>query len=131
MIMAAMVILSTMGMTINMHYCHDQLIDLALYAPAESCCGSDHAVPCQTEEGIKQMHHCEDDSLVLEALEDFMGSTFAFSLENNHTIDLLFGTALHYFEKGFEEFSKPTVPEYYFPPPYQEVDLAQIQAYLI
>ena len=130
-IMAAVVLVSTMTVTINAHYCHDQLIDLALYSPAESCCSSDNASSCHSEEGVKQMHHCEDDSLVLEALEDLMGSSFTFNLSNNHTIDLLFGTLFHHIHTGYAESHKPTVPEYYFPPPYQEVDLSQIQSYLI
>ena len=129
--MAAVVLVSTMTVTINAHYCHDQLIDLAFYAPAESCCGSDHAPSCNSEEGVKQMHHCVDDSLVLEALEDLMVSSFAFSPENNHTIDLLFASALHTISNGDVESCKTTVPEYFFPPPYQEVELSQIQSYLI
>ena len=130
-IMAAVVLVSTMTVTINLHYCHDQLIDLALYSPAESCCDSDKAASCHTEEGVKQMHHCEDDSLVLEGREDLMGSSFTFSLANNHSIDLLFGTDSHHVYNVYAESFKPAVPEYYFPPPYQEVDLSQIQSYLI
>lgn len=129
--MAVVVLVSTMTVTINMHYCHDQLIDLAFYAPAESCCGSEHAPSCDSEAGVKQMHHCVDDSLVLEAMEDLMVSSFTFSPENNHTIDLLFAIALHSISNGYAESFKPAVPEYYFPPPYQEVELSQIQSYLI
>ena len=129
--MAVVVLVSTMTVTINMHYCHDQLIDLAIYSPAESCCGSEHTGSCDPEEGVKQMHHCVDDSLVLEAMEDLMVSSFTFSCENNHTIDLLFAFALHNITEGYAESHKPAVPEYYFPPPYQDVDLSQIQSYLI
>ncbi len=40
-IVASFILISTMGITINMHYCHDQLIDLAFNAPAHSCCEID------------------------------------------------------------------------------------------
>ena len=131
MIMAAAVLISTMGITINMHFCHDQLIDLALYAPAESCCDAGMEVSCHHQEGIAQTGHCEDASLVLEALEDFMGSSLTINFEDNQSTDLLFWIALQYSSPGTDEAIKTIFPDDYLPPPYQEVDLSQIQSFLI
>ena len=130
-VMAALVLISTMGITINMHFCHDQLIDLALYAPAESCCDVSNEVPCDPKEGLSQMDHCEDDSIVVEALEDFLGSSLAVNFESKQSTDLFFWIALQYSSPGANEDIKSIVPDYYFPPPYQEVDLSQIQSFLI
>ena len=129
--MAAMVLISTMGITINMHFCHDQLIDLALYSPAESCCDTSKEPLCDANEGLSQMNHCEDDSIIVEPLEDFEGSSFAISFNHNQSTDILFWIALNYNSPGKLEDLKSPVPDYYLPPPCQEVDLSQIQSYLI
>lgn len=129
--MAAAVLISTMGITINMHFCHDQLIDLALYAPAESCCDVSNEVPCDPQGGISQMDHCDDDSVVVEALEDFIGSSLVINFESNQSTDLLFWIELQYSSPGTNEDIKSIFPDYYLPPPYQEVDLSQIQSFLI
>ena len=129
--MAAAVLISTMGVTINMHFCHDQLIDLALYSPAESCCDVNNEVPCDPHEGLSQMDHCDDDSIVLEAVESFVSSSFIFNFENHESSDILFWIALQLNSPALNENSKTILPEYYLPPPYQEVDLSQIQSYLI
>lgn len=130
-IMAAAVLISTTGITINMHFCHDQLIDLALYAPAESCCDASKEVACDHQVGISQTDHCEDDSIVVEALEDFLGSSLAINFDCNQSTDLLFYIALQYSIPGANENIKSIVPDYYLPPPYQEVELSQIQSFLI
>ena len=130
-IVAAILVISTMGITINMHFCHDQLIDLALYAPAESCCDVSNEMPCDPQEGISKMGHCEDDSIVVEPLEDFLGSSLDINFESNQSTDLLFWIALQYSSSGTNEDIKSIVPDYYLPPPYQEVDLSQIQSFLI
>ena len=130
-LMAAAVLISTMGVTINMHFCHDQLIDLALYSPAESCCDVNNEVPCDPHEGLSQMDHCDDDSIVVEALDDFLGSSLAINFESNQSTELLFWIALQYSSPGANEDIKPIVPDCYLSPPYQEVDLSRIQSFLI
>ena len=130
-LMAATVLISTMGFTINMHFCHDQLIDLALYAPAESCCNANMGLACDHQEGISQTDHCEDDSIVLEALEDFLGSSLAINFKNIQSTDILFWIAFEYSSSGRDEDLKSLVPDYYLPPPVQEVDLSHIQSFLI
>ena len=130
-LMATALVVSTLGFTINMHFCHDELIDLALYAPAQSCCdaGTDHT--CQTEQGIHAMDHCQDDSIRLEALEDFMGISFVFDFENNSFSRTLFTAALLNVHPVIEESLKVKYPYYEHSPPCCEVDLAGIQSYLI
>lgn len=129
--MAVMVLISTMGITINMHFCHDQLIDLAFYSPAKSCCNENHEVPCDPREDLAPMNHCENDSVILEALEDFVGSSFAINLDSKQSTDVLFYIALKFKSTGIYEDIKSIIPDYDLPPPYQEVDLSQIQSYLI
>jgi hypothetical protein len=77
------------------------------------------------------MDHCKNDSIVVEALEDFVGPSLSINLDSNHFTDLLFWIALHYNNSGTNEDINSIVPDYYLPPPYQEVDLSQIQSFLI
>lgn len=129
--MAAVVLISTTGFTINMHFCHDQLINMALNTPAESCCDVSNPVPCDHTEALSQMDHCSDDSIVVEALEGFVGSSLDINLDCNQSTDILFWIALQFNSPGMGADIKPVILEYYLPPPCQEVDLSQIQSYLI
>jgi hypothetical protein len=130
-IMAATVLISTMGITINMHFCHDHLIDIALYLPAESCCDKSYEASYDAQEKLSQTDHCEDDSIVLEALDDFMGSSFILNLTGHESIDLLFWLAFHDNSRGLNEDIKSIAPENHLPPLHQGVSLAQIQSFLI
>jgi hypothetical protein len=51
-LMALLVLLSTLSITIDKHYCADKLVDVALYSKAKGCCPA--AVPAESmasEEG--------------------------------------------------------------------------------
>jgi hypothetical protein len=130
-ITACMVVISTMGISVNMHFCHDQLIDLALYSPAESCCDTSNEEQCDTHDGLSKMSHCQDDSFVVDALEDFVGSSLATEFASYESTDVLSWLTSPYNSSGSNEEPKSKVPEHYFPPPYNEVDLSRVQTYLI
>lgn len=130
-LMAAALVVSTMGITINMHFCHDELIDLALYGPAQSCCDAGTHQTCPSEEGIHAMDHCQDDSIRLEALEDFMGTAFDFKFEDNLLSRTLFAAASHIVYPAIEKSRKIKYPYCQHAPPTREVYLAEIQSYLI
>ena len=130
-IVAALILVSTTGFTINMHYCHNQLIDLALFAPAKSCCDTSSGKPCDTGNEIKKMSHCEDESIQVETTDDFVGSSPAFNLENTPTIELLFTAYILTGIQGSDQEIKLETPWHKEPPPYREVVLSHIQTYLI
>ncbi len=116
-VIASFILISTMGITINMHYCHDQLIDLAFNAPAHSCCES-----CQG---------CQDESIVVEAGDDYEVPAIAFNFENSHNTTLFLTSVILNYYQGINEPTNIEVPWYKKPPPIQEVVLSQIQSYLI
>lgn len=114
-----------------MHFCHEQLIDMALLGPAQSCCDTNAESPCNSEDVISKTNHCEDESIVVEPGDDYVVSPVTFNFENTHNTSLfLHSVILNYFQ-GIDESSKNEVPWYKKPPPYQEVVLSQIQSYLI
>jgi hypothetical protein len=127
-VVASLILISTMGITINMHYCHDQLIDLAFNSPAHSCCDINDEGASQSQD---KCPGCQDESIVVDPGDDYEVTALAFNFENLHNIDLIFTSALFTSLQGIDEPTKNEVPWYKKPPPYQEVVLSQIQSYLI
>ena len=130
-IVAGLILVSTTGFTINLHYCHDQLIDLALFSPASSCCDTNNERPCDADNTISKMTHCKDESIVVESTDDFIGSSYAVSLENTHNLDLLLTTSILLSIQDADNDIVLDAPWHKEPPPYQEVVLSHIQSYLI
>ena len=129
-ILASLIFVSSTGFTVNMHYCHDQLIDHAFMAPAQSCCDIGGDSPCHSTEGIGNMNHCKDVSISMDTTDDFMVSAITFKFENTHISDLLFSTFILNNLRGSEDLNAKEAPWYKKPPPYQEVVLSQIQSFL-
>ena len=117
-----------MGFTINMHYCHDQLIDLAFNAPAHSCCDTEEDGADQSQDSCPG---CQDESIVVERSDDYEISVNAFNFQNSHHTTLFFSSVIFTYNQGVDQSTKNEVPWYKKPPPYQEVVLSQIQSYLI
>lgn len=130
-IAACFILVSTTGFTINLHYCHSQIYDLALFAPAHSCCESPSQGHCHSTGDIAKMNHCEDESIVVESIDDYVGSSFTASLENTHSIDLLLTASILFNVEAPDDEIVVEAHWHKKPPPYQEVVLSQIQSYLI
>ncbi|GET28885.1 hypothetical protein SD074_10870 [Prolixibacter sp. SD074] len=66
-ILTALILLaSTIGVTINKHYSHGQLFDVAVYADAQSCCTAEH----------HDMDGCADTHEHYQVVNDFLASNF-------------------------------------------------------
>ena len=127
-VIAVFILISTTGFTINMHYCHDKLIDMALLAPAHSCCGTEENDANQSQASCPG---CQDESIVVEPADDYEVSASTFNFENTHFTNLFLCSVTFNYFQGIDESTKNEVPWYKKPPPYQEVVLSQIQSYLI
>ncbi len=130
-IIACFILISTTGFTINLHYCHDQIYDLALFSPAHSCCEAGSEGHCQASVDMANMDHCEDESIVVESTDDYVGSSLTVNLENAHSIDLLLTASILFNVQGSDDEFVIKSPWYKEPPPYREVVLSHIQSYLI
>ena len=127
-VIAVFILISSTGFTINMHYCHDQLIDMAFLTPANSCCDVNEENTSQVQDSCPG---CQDESIVVEPGDDYEVSSIAFNFENTHTTTLFLTSVLPNYFQGIDESTKNEVPWYKKSPPYQEVVLSQIQSYLI
>ena len=130
-IVACFILVSTTGFTINLHYCHNQIYDLALFAPAHSCCETTTQGHCHSTGDIANMNHCEDESIIVESIDDYLGSSYTASLENTHSIDLLLAASILINVEVSDDDIVRKAPWHKEPPPYREVVLSQIQSYLI
>lgn len=129
--LSALLLISTAGMTINMHYCQDQLYDLAINSPAHDCCESnmnDNA--CRHDHDMAKSHHCDDESIKIEASHDFLVSGLSFNFENSHSFELFSTSKLMLKYPDIETLVATRILNYKKPPP-QEVILAEIQSFLI
>ena len=127
-VIAVFILISSTGFTINMHYCHDQLIDMAVLAPAHSCCDTEENSENQSQASCPG---CQDESIVVEPGDDYEVSASTFNFENSHNTNLILSSVIFNYFQGIDESTKNEVPWYKKPPPYQEVVLSQIQSYLI
>jgi hypothetical protein len=130
-IFACFILVSTTGFTINLHYCHSKIYDLAVFAPAHSCCEAGSEAQCHAPNNIDNANHCEDESIVVESTDDYVGSSFAVSLEDVNSIDLLLNASILFHVQGPDDEVLIEPPWHKEPPPYHEVVLSQIQSYLI
>jgi hypothetical protein len=127
-VFAVIVLISSTGFTINMHYCHDQLIDMAFLSPAHSCCDTNVEDAGQVQDNCPG---CQNESIVIEPGDDYEVSASTFNFENSHNTTLFLTSAILHNFQGVDESTKNEVPWYKKPPPYQEVVLSHIQSYLI
>ncbi len=130
--LSALLLLSATGMTINMHYCHDQLVDLAIMAPAESCCGSglneNHA---NSDESICNSGHCVDETVSFESTSDYVVSIFSINLDNDHSSDVFYSATFIVEYKSIRENSQTDILDFRKPPTHRGVVLSEIQTFLI
>lgn len=130
-ILSALLLIPATGLTINMHYCQGHLYDLALNAPAHSCCetGADDNT-CHHHHDMAKTNHCDDKSIRIGSIQDYVSSGFTFNFEDTHSFEL-FGTSTLLVEPA--DMDKPftnRIINYKKPPP-QEVVLSRIQSYII
>jgi hypothetical protein len=90
MFLAVLVMVGTMGFTVNKHYCMGQLKAIALNEKAESC------LPLTSEQDMKDMmKHCCDDESKEYRVEDHQKSTHVFDFKDqpstaSNTVDTSF-----------------------------------------
>jgi hypothetical protein len=129
--LSAVLLLSTTGVTINMHFCQGHLYDLALIAPAHDCCETDGTEDaCHHDQDPHKSHQCDDETIKIESTNDFVVSSYFFDFEDSHSLDLFFTTYLLIDDPKTNESAAVGVLNYKKPPP-QEVVLSQIQTFLI
>jgi len=116
-ILSALLLFSTVGLTISKHYCGGKHVSTSIYSEAEACCDSDDC--------------CKNETEVLQLDEDFSVSA-VLGLPESIQIDLLV-FSLTLLKPNFEEYSAndEIVFADSLPPPKTQTFLAKRQIYLL
>ncbi len=85
-ILIPLLLIGTMGMTINMHYCQHKLYDIGVFGKAESCCTQHaHAHHHKTHHCDIDHHQksdCHDETIHIDKVDNFVTSSFDFDFQN-------------------------------------------------
>ncbi|MEL4308901.1 HYC_CC_PP family protein [Joostella sp. CR20] len=73
LLMAMVVLFSTMSFTVDMHYCGSELVDVAFLKPAKDC-GMEMQNDTTSTEKISKSHCCTDEHLVVEGQTELKSS---------------------------------------------------------
>lgn len=113
-LMAIVVLISTMSFTMHLHYCGETLVDTSYFAEAETCgmkmtAPVNNSIDCST---IKK-NCCSDEELVIEG-QDELKISLEVQLEQQLFVAVFLTSYIQYFESSEE---KATAYQDYLPPP--------------
>ena len=114
LLMAFVVLFSTMSFTINMHYCGDTLVETALFQKAKGC-GMEMEKPSTEGCSIIKKNCCDDEQLVVDGQDELQLQVDKISFEQQVFIASFFYSCIDLFEGlennvfSFEEYKPPLV----------------------
>ena len=111
-LMACVVLFSTMSFTVNMHYCGDTLVETAIFQAAEGC-GMEVEIPSTEGCSIAKINCCDDKQLVIEGQEELQLQFDNITFEQQVFIASFVYTYINLFEgidnnvSSYEEYRPP------------------------
>ncbi|MCF8224789.1 MAG: hypothetical protein K9J30_02805 [Bacteroidales bacterium] len=131
-VIAALILVSSTGFSVNMHFCHEHLIDMALNVPAENCCGGDDdMLVCCTIAVQPENNHCEDKSISVKTSGEYVTTVYHFNFDDSFSFDLPWLTYPDLFTVNNDNQSTFAFAELRSPPGIPGVSLPQIQSFLL
>ena len=119
LLMAFVVLFSTMSFTVNMHYCGDDLVDTAIFSKADTC-GMEMENPSTEGCSISTKNCCDDKQLVIDGQDELQLQVDKISFEQQVFIASFVYTYINLFEgldenvSSFEEYKPPLVVKQIF-----------------
>ena len=138
---AFIMLVSTTGMTVNMHFCMDRLYAVGINRPAESCCehGKGCMESCERNSGDRCRHgfligrpgHCSDRSVHTGNTDDYVVSTSGTDMATGlHPVPSPGIQAINADPSSHEFLARRTVYKYCKPPPLPKTELSIFQSFL-
>jgi len=127
--MAAVVLLTTMSFTVDMHYCGDTLIDFSFVQQVETCGMAKEQVTTSCEKPmVSQKSCCSDEQMVKQGQDNLKVSFDSLSSEQQ-----VFVVSFTYsYLNLFEGTASTDVPFKDYPPPFVKQDVQVLhQTFLI
>jgi len=112
--MAFVVLFSTTSFAVNMHYCGDALVEIAVFHKAEGC-GMEMQNPSTEGCAITKKNCCNDEELVFEGQDELQFSVDNVSFEQQVFIASFVYAFINLFEdidnnvSSYEEYKPPLV----------------------
>lgn len=114
LLMAFVVLFSTMSFTIDMHYCGDKLVETAIFNKAKGC-GMEMDNPSTEGCAITKKNCCNDEQLIVDGQDELQLSVDKISLEQQVFLASFIYTYINLFEgydknvSSYEEYEPPLV----------------------
>lgn len=113
LVMAVVVMFSTMSFTVGKHYCGDHLVDVALFSSANSC-GADMQQPSDSDGcNIQKKSCCTDEVSTVKGQEDLKTSFEKLDFQQQA---VLVAFAYSYIDL-FQGLEENIIPHNNYPPP--------------
>jgi len=113
MLMAFVVLFSTMSFTIDMHYCGDTLVDSSVFSKAHSCGMEMQKTDTISDCSITKKNCCTDEQITIEGQDELKISFDKLTLDQQVFVSSFFYTYINLFD-GLEE--NETTYRDYLPP---------------
>ena len=113
-LMAIVVLFSTMSFTVDMHYCGDSLVETAIFNEAEGC-GMEMESPATEDCAITVKDCCSNKQLVIEGQDELKISFDNLTIEQQLFVASFVNTYINRFESlekkviSYEEYGPPLV----------------------
>jgi len=111
MLMAFVVLFSTMSFTVDMHYCGDTLVDSAIFHKAKTC-GMDESLS-NPECSITKKKCCSNKQIVVDGQDELKISFDKLSLDQQKFVAVF----VYSYSKLFVDFEENTISIAEYPPP--------------
>jgi hypothetical protein len=102
MLMAFVVLFSTMSFTIDMHYCGDTLVDTSVFGKAHSCGMEMKKTDSTSDRSIAKKNCCNDEQIAIEGQDELKISFDKLTLDQHLFVASFLYTYINLFE-GLEE----------------------------
>lgn len=141
-VLVPLLLVATVGMTVNLHFCQQELYDIGILTQAENCCISGHEhlnadMPDkkhhdhQCDSSNHKSNDCEDETIHVDAVDSFVFSTFDYDFNNSFTTQLFNYSLILSDLLLVSTATKVEYPLLHTPPPNIHVVLSLLQTYLI
>ena len=126
-LMAFVVLFSTMSFTINMHYCGDTLVETAMFQKAKGC-GMEMQKPSTEACVFAKKNCCKNEQLVIEGQDKLQSQIDVISLEHQ----IFIASFVYTYHNLFSGFDRKISPYEVYKPPLVIRQLYKIdETYLI
>lgn len=127
-LMAFVVMFTTMSFTVDMHYCGDTLVDFSFFTKADTCGMEKQQSLKPCENSVTEKSCCSDQQIIKEANQDLKTSFDKLTLEQQTFVATFFYTYINLFE-GLDE---NIIPFKTYSPPLIKRDVQTLyETYLI